>query len=220
MTYFSQFAHGCMITVTLMLAALGVGIVLSLLMTLAAVSSRAYLQAPVKILVFFIRGTPLLVQLFLIYYGLAQFDWLKESPLWLILREPFACAVIALGLNTAAYTTILLQGAIKSVPQNEVLAGEALGMSRALILRRIVLPQAFRLAIPAYSNEVIMVLKATSLASSITLLDIMGVANKLAAETYDNISFLAIAGCIYLLINSVLIGLFKFLERRNKLFAM
>lgn len=212
--YLPDLAHGTLTTIALMLAALAFGSVLALLMTLASISKQNVLRLPVNAFVFFIRGTPLLVQIFLLYYGAAQFEWLKASPLWWVLREPFACAVIALGFNTAAYTTMLLRGAIASVPQNEVAACEALGMSRVLMLRRIILPQAFRMAIPAYSNEVIMVLKGTSLASTITILDLMGVANQLAAQTYETFEFLAIAGMIYLLLNVILVGLFKLLERK------
>lgn len=214
LAYLPDLAQGILTTLLLMLAALAFGSSLALVMTLIAISRFSILRYIVNALVFFIRGTPLLVQIFLLYYGLAQFDWLKASPLWWILREPFACAVLALGLNTAAYTTVLFKGAIASVPQNEVAACQALGMSRALMLRRIILPQALRMAIPAYSNEVIMVLKATSLASTITILDLMGVANQLAAQTYETFEFLAVAGVIYLLLNGILVRVFKVLERK------
>lgn len=212
--YLPQLAHGLLITLLLMMGALALGIVLALLMTFALISNRIYFMAPVQALVFFIRGTPLLVQIFLIYFGGGQFDWLKASLLWPIFREPFACAVIALALNTAAYSTVLFKGAINSVPENEVSACHALGMSKFLMLRRIILPRALRMALPAYSNEVIIVLKSTSLASTITILDLMGVTNKIIAQTYLTIEFLTIAGLIYLLLNSLIITLFKFVERR------
>lgn len=212
--YLPQLAHGLLITVLLMMSALVLGIVLALLMTFALISNRIYFMAPVQAVVFFIRGTPLLVQIFLIYFGSGQFDALKNSFLWPILREPFACAVIALALNTAAYTTVLFKGAICSVPENEVAACQALGMSRCLMLRRIILPRAFRMVLPAYSNEVIIVLKSTSLASTITILDLMGVTHKIIAQTYLTVEFLAVAGVIYLLLNSLVVTLFKCIERR------
>src|SRR5262249_7460180 len=159
----------------LMLCSLMLGLILALLMTLGLLSKRCYLVIPIKLYLFFLRGTPLLVQIFLIYYGSAQFDWLKASPLWNIFQNPFLCAVLALAFNTSAYTTVLLKGAIDSVPENEVIACTALGMSKLLMFRRIILPRAIRIALPAYSNEVIMILKGTSLASTITILDLMGV---------------------------------------------
>ncbi len=216
--YLPNFLHGLMVTVSLMVCALALGLVLALFMTVAAISKQAYLRAPVNVFVFFMRGTPLLVQIFLIYYGTGQFDWLKESPLWVILREPFACAVIAFALNTSAYTTVLLKGAIASVPENEIAACHALGMSKMLMLRRIILPRAIRMALPAYSNEVIMMLKGTSLASTITLLDLMGVTNQIIAKTYATMEFLCVAGVLYLCLNVILVGLFKLFERRANVY--
>lgn len=216
----NSFAHGALMTVSLMLAALVFGLIFSLLFTFGSLSEKKYLKKTVDALIFFVRGTPLLVQLFLIYYGLAQFNWLIHSPLWLVFKEPFACATLALGLNTAAYSAVLLKGAIASVPANQIAACEALGMSKFLMMRRIVLPEALRLALPAYSNEVIMILKATSLASTITIMDVLGVANQFAAQTYQNIKFLMIAGLIYLALNAVLIGVFKLAEKRMNAFAV
>ncbi|HVV69556.1 MAG TPA: ABC transporter permease [Gammaproteobacteria bacterium] len=216
--YAPDFLHGLMVTIGLMACALALGLVLALLMTLAAISKYPLLRAPVNAFVFFMRGTPLLVQIFLIYYGSGQFDWLKASPLWILLREPFACAVIAFALNTSAYTTVLLKGAIASVPENEVAAAAALGMSRGLMLRRIIFPRAMRMALPAYSNEVIMMLKGTSLASTITLLDLMGVTNQIIAKTYATMEFLCIAGILYLCLNVIIVGLFKMLERRANVY--
>ena len=216
--YVPDFLHGLMVTIGLMSCALALGILLALCMTLAVISKCSFMRAPVNAFVFFMRGTPLLVQIFLIYYGSGQFDWLKASPLWVVLREPFACAVIAFALNTAAYTTVLLKGAIASVPENEVAACHALGMSRPLMLRRIIFPRAIRIALPAYSNEVIMMLKGTSLASTITLLDLMGVTNQVIAKTYATMEFLCVAGVLYLGLNVIIVGLFKLFERRANVY--
>jgi His/Glu/Gln/Arg/opine family amino acid ABC transporter permease subunit len=196
-----------------MLASVSVGLVLAILMTICSYSENFFLRKSVAILVFFIRGTPLLVQIFLIYYGAGQFEWIRNSPLWFILREPMACAIIALSLNSACYTTILLQGAIQSVPKNEIAACHAIGMPKWLAFRRIIFPRAFRLAIPAYSNEVIMILKGTSLASTITLLDLMGMTQQLIAETYATVPFYLIAAGIYLVLNGIITGIFRILLR-------
>lgn len=218
--YLPDLGQGVLITALLMIFALFFGILLSLLLTLAAISERSFLRAPVTVFVFFMRGTPLLVQIFLIYFGSGQFDWIKNSPLWWLLREPFNCAVIALALNTSAYTTVLLKGAIASVPENEVAACQALGMSRWQMLRRIILPRAFRIALPAYSNEVIMVLKGTSLASTITLLDLMGVTNQIIARTYATMEFLCVAGIVYLFLNVIIVSFFKLLERKANVYLV
>jgi len=201
--------HGLMITLELMLSALAIGLMLAISMTVASRSDIYLLRALVSCVVFFVRGTPLLVQLFLIYYGLGQFEWLRESFLWIVLREPMACAIIALSINSACYTTILLQGAINSVPKNEIAATEAIGMSKWLALRRIIFPRAFRIALPAYSNEVIMILKSTSLASTITLLDVMGVTQELISQTYQPVECYLLAGVVYLILNGVVMGVFK-----------
>src|SRR3989338_8563956 len=168
------------------------------------------------ILIFFsflCLGTPLLVQIFLIYYGVGQFEWIRNSVLWIILREPMACAIIAFSFNTACYTTIILKGAIHSVPRNEIDACHAMGMSKWQAMRRIIFPRAFRIALPAYSNEVLIILKSTSLASTITLLDLMGVTQQLISETYDTVTFYVIAGVIYLLLNAIITSIFMFLQR-------
>jgi arginine transport system permease protein len=212
--YFLELTNGLGTTLLLMFSALILGAVLACLMTLGLVRKSIYLTTPIQTFIFFIRGTPLLVQIFLIYFGLGQFEWMRDSAAWLIFREPFACAVIALALNTSAYTTILFKGAIDAMPKGEVLACEALGMSRMLMLRRIIFPRALHLALPAYSNEVVMVLKSTSLASTITLLDLMGVTNQMIAATYQTLPLLCLVGMIYLLINTVLMSVFRYIESR------
>ena len=205
---------GLYITVILMLTSVGLGLLLAIGMTLGSFSNYFLVRKPIDFLVFFIRGTPLLVQLFLIYYGVGQFEWIRNSSFWIILREPMACAIIALSINTACYTSILLKGAIHSVPQNEIAACEALGMSKWLAMRRIIFPLAFRIAFPAYSNEVIIVLKCTSLASTITLLDLMGVTQQLINQTYQTVTLYVFAAIIYLLLNAVIMGVFKLLRRK------
>lgn len=208
-----QLLSGVGVTIELMVSSLLVGLILAVLFTFLSETCGIVVRKIIDGYVFFIRGTPLLVQIFLIYYGSGQFEWLRHTPLWIILQEPFSCAIIAFALNTAGYTTALLRGAINSVPSGEVDACYALGMSRGVMYRHIIIPRAFRIMLPAYSNEVVMILKGTSLASTITLLDLMGVTNKIIAQTYETIEWLVVAGIIYLILNAIVVTLFKLLER-------
>ena len=165
--------------------------------------------------IYFFRGSPLLVQLFIIYYGLSQFPIVTDSTvLWPILRDPFWCGIIALTLNTTAYTAEILRGAIQSVPRGQIEAGMAVGMSRFVLYRRIVTPQAAILALPGYSNEVIILIKASSLASTITLMELTGVARTIVAETYKPVEAFLVASFIYLALVFVLTRSFMFLEHK------
>lgn len=211
---------GLLITLELMVCSLTVGLWLAVIMTLCSATERVYLKAPINAFVFFIRGTPLLVQIFIIYYGSGQWAWLRTTFLWDILRHPFYCATLALAINTAAYTTALLTGAIGAVPRGEMEACQVLGLSRWQMLRRIIFPRAWRMALPAYSNEVIMILKSTSLASTITLLDLMGVMRQMIARTYEVLPFFIMAGLLYLLLNTLIIGIFKYLERKYRVIVV
>jgi len=211
--YLPQLMSGLLVTLMLMLASAGAGLLLAILMTLGSYSDKWLIRKIIEAIVFFIRGTPLLVQIFLIYYGMGQFAWIRDSFLWFLLREPMSCAIIALSLNSACYTTVILQGAIQSVPRNEIAATEAIGMRKWLAFRRIIFPRAFRIAIPAYSNEVIMILKGTSLASTITLLDIMGMTQRLIGETYQTVEFYLIAAGIYLVLNGIITSIFAVLQK-------
>lgn len=164
--------------------------------------------------VFALRGSPLLVQIFLIYYGLGQFQAVRESMLWPFLREPWWCAILALSLNTAAYQAEVLRGGLNGVPKGAIEAAQVAGMSRFLTFRRIVLPIAIRIALPAYASEVVIMVKATSLASIITLFEITGIARGIVSETFRVFEVLSVAGAIYLVINSLLTRGFALIERR------
>jgi len=211
-SYLPRLLNGAWITIVLMVISIGIGLCLAISMTIASIYGNVILRRLVSAVVFFIRGTPLLVQIFLIYYGLGQFEWVRNSPLWFVLSEPMACAIIAFSISTACYTTVILQGAIRSVPRSEVDACDALGMSKWLAMRRVLFPRAFRIALPAYSNEVLIILKATSLASTITLLDVMGVTQQLISQTYDIVFWYSIAAIIYLALNSVIITVFRIVK--------
>ena len=164
--------------------------------------------------VFVFRGTPLLVQLFLIYYGLSQFPAVRQSSLWPFLRDPFWCSVLALALNTGAYSSEIFRGALASVPGGQVEAARACGMSRLTVLRRIVLPIALRQALPSYATEVILMTKATALASIVTLKETMFIAAKLNSETFRAVEVFLCAGALYLALNIAISRALALLEWR------
>ena len=211
---FPKLLEGVMVTVELVVLALAVGMVLAVPMALMRVSRNWLLRGPAYAYIFFFRGTPLLVQIFLIYYGLGQFDAVRESVLWPILREPFWCAIIAFALNTGAYTAEIFRGGIEAVPRGQIEAARAYGMSRSVCYRRIILPQAWRIALPAYGNEVILMLKGSALASTITLLDLTGMARTIIARTYMPVEIFLAAGALYLLLTFLFTNGFRLLERR------
>lgn len=210
--YLPELLAGAGLTLQLVALATVLGLVLAMIVALARLSKSPFLWAPAYGYVFFFRGTPLLVQLFLIYYGLSQFESVRSSVLWPILREPFWCALIAFSLNTSAYAAEIIRGAIQAVPKGQIEAAMAVGMSRLTQFRRVVLPQAARIGLPAYSNEVILLIKASSLASTVTLLDLTGVARSISAETYRPVALLTMAALIYLAINFTMTRFFNVLE--------
>jgi octopine/nopaline transport system permease protein len=177
--------------------------------------SRSLILAAISFAyVFVFRGTPLLVQIFLIYYGLGQFELVRESFLWTVFREPFWCAILALTLNTAAYTGEIIRGGIQSVPYGQIEAARACGMSGLLQFRRIVFPIAIRQALPAYGNEIILMVKASSLASTITLMEVTGIARSIIATTFQPVEVFIVAGSIYLAINFLVARALRMIEWR------
>ena len=202
-------------TLTLELTALSViaGLIVAIPLGIARSSRLWYVRSLPYAYIFFFRGTPLLIQLVLVYYGLGQFEAVRDSVLWPYLRSPFWCAVITMTLHTAAYIAEILRGAIQAIPPGEIEAARALGMSRFKTLIHIVLPRAARIGLPAYSNEVILMLKASSLASTVTLLELTGMTRTIIARTYQTVDMFLIAGVIYLVMSFVLIQGFKLLER-------
>ena len=164
----------------------------------------AVLPKIAKAYVFVFRGTPLLVQLYLIYYGLGSVKWIQQSYLWPFLREPFYCAVLALSMNTAAYASEIFRGSLAAVPYGQVEAGIACGMSRLTAFRRIIFPIALRQALPAYSTEIILMTKATALASLVTLFEVTGVAQKIKNDSYRALEVYLVAGLIYLVLNFII----------------
>ncbi|WP_430461172.1 ABC transporter permease [Thalassolituus sp. LLYu03] len=212
--YYPRLLEGAWLTLELVFLSGVVGLLLAVPLALMRASSQPALKGLAYGYIFFFRGTPLLVQIFLIYYGASQFDWVKESLLWPVLKEPYWCAIIAFTMNTAAYTAELIRGAIQAIPTGEIEVARALGMSRTTLTRRIVLPRAFGIVLPAYSNEVLLMLKSSALASTITLLDITGMARTVIARTYTPLEIFFAAGMIYLVMAAVLLGAFRLAESR------
>ncbi|MCW5700588.1 MAG: ABC transporter permease [Rhodospirillales bacterium] len=205
--------QGVGLTVELVVLSVFVGFILAVPTALARVSRMWWLRGPAYGYIFFFRGTPLLVQIFLVYYGLSQFETVRTSALWPILREPYWCAIIAFALNTGAYTAEIFRGAIEAVPSGQIEAARACGMTHALAYRRIILPQAFRIALPAYGNEIILMLKGSALASTITLLDLTGMARTIIARTYMPVEIFLAAGLLYLLLTFIFTQAYQVLER-------
>lgn len=211
--YLVTLLGGLVTTLELTLFSLLLGIVLAALMTWVLELRLPVASQLVQLWVLLFTGTPLLIQIFLIYYGPGQFEWLKASPLWPLLKQPWFCAVLALGLNTAAYSTRLFKGALDAIPAGEVEACRALGFNGRQTLWMKV-RHAARHLVPAYSNEVILVLKGSSLASTITIMDIMGLAQGLNAQTYDTLAVFGVAGGLYLAMNGLLTIGFRWCEKR------
>jgi arginine/ornithine transport system permease protein len=178
------------------------------------VSKNRLLAGSVWLYTYVFRGTPLLVQLFIIYYGLSQFDAVRDSWMWQYLQDAWFCAILAFTLNTAAYTTEIIAGQIRTTHWGEIEAARAMGMSKWLMMRRIVIPSALRRALPAYSNEVIMMMQSTAVAGLVTLADITGVARRIYSDTYMAFEPFLIAGAIYLVLTFVFVWLFKQAEQR------
>lgn len=208
-----RIAGGIPLTLQLAVLSLAVGFLLAMLLAGMRLSGLLPLDLFARAFVFVFRGTPLLVQIFIIYYGLGQFRAIRTSMLWPILREPYWCAIIALTLNTAAYASEIIRGGLTSVAHGQIEAARAVGMSRFTAFRRIIVPQAIRQALPGYGNELILMVKATSLASIITMMEVTGLAAKMISETYRAIEVFIVAGAIYLVINFVLTRLLHLAER-------
>ena len=208
--YFS----GTLVTLKLLLVALAVGLLFAIPLAVLRASTNPWASRPVWLFTYVFRGTPLLVQLFLIYYGLAQFASVRESVFWPMLSSAWFCAMLAFAINTCAYTTEIIAGAISSTNHGEVEAARAMGMSPVTLYRRILLPSALRRSLPSYSNEVIMMLHGTSIASIVTLMDITGAAREVNSKFYLPFEAFITAAAFYLALTFVLVSLFHLAEKR------
>lgn len=200
------------ITLELFAAIVIVGVAVGVLITLIGQSKSKIVHGCIRFYIGAFRGTPALVQLFFLYYGFGQFAFVRHSFLWALLRDPFYCAVIALGLNSGAYTARILMGALSAVPKGIVEAAQALGLKETHILTRIKAPIAVRMALPAYANETILNLKATSLASTVTIMELTGTSKLLVSETYAPYEIFVAAGLVYLAMTFIVSQLFRIIE--------
>lgn len=211
--YLTYVLGGLHTSLTLTVASLFVSFLMAITFTVILTLKRKILTLLIKAYITLFTGTPLLVQIFLIYYGPGQFDGIKNTPwLWQLLSQPWLCAMAALALNSAAYSTQLFYGAVRTIPAGQWQACVALGMSKVQTLR-ILLPFAFKRALSSYSNEIVLIFKSTSLAYTITLMEVMGYAQSLYGNNYDVMVFVA-AGIVYLCVNTLLTLLIRFLEHR------
>ncbi|QPF73644.1 ABC transporter permease [Roseateles sp. DAIF2] len=208
------YLSGAVATFELLLISLALGLTFAIPLAVLRALPNPWLSRPIWLYTYVFRGTPMLVQLFLIYYGLAQFEWMQQSALWPYFSSAWFCACLTFALNTCAYTVEIIAGSIKSLPAGEIEAAKALGMSRWVMLRRIVLPSALRRALPAYSNEAIFMLHGTSLASIVTVMDLTGAARQVNSTYYLPFEAFITAAVFYFLLTLTLVGLFHAAERR------
>ena len=212
---FMAVKDGFLLTLLITIASFCLGQILGLPLALALTSERRPVRLTVSTYTFLVRGSPLLVQLFIIYYGLGQIEAVRDSFLWPILRSPIYCAILAIGLNSAAYSAELLAGAIRQLPPGQWEAGKALGIGRGVLLVKIVFPQAYRAILPAIGNELVLVMKGSTLASAVTVMEMTGSARVFVARSYAPFETFLIAGTIYLMLGAVFGRIFRFVEMRT-----
>ncbi len=208
------YGAGVRTTLVLLAISLASSFAIAIPLAIARVSARPWLSRPVWLYTYVLRGTPLLVQLFILYHGLAQFEAIRESFAWPALRNAWFCAWLAFTLNSTAYTTEIFAGALKATPVGEIEAARSYGLAGFQLYRRILLPSALRRALPQYSNEVVGLMHATAIASTVTLVDITRVARDIYSNSLLVTESFGVAAAIYFLLTFALVGVFKLLERR------
>jgi octopine/nopaline transport system permease protein len=202
------------ITLKLLSASLIIGLFIGLLFAILRLSKNFIINRFAYAYSYVFRGTPLLVQIFIIYYGLGQIEYFRTTFLWVIFKEPYWCAIIAFALNTGAYTSEILRSAFQTIKPGIIEAGKSLGISNKIIFYKIQIPVAIRQSLPAYGNEIILMMKGTSLASTVTLMDITGVAKHIVSTTYKPLEIFITAGGIYLFMTFLIHNLIKYLEKK------
>ena len=202
------------LTIELTLLSLFFGIFVGVFFAILRTSNNKILYFISYYYSYVLRGTPLLVQIFIIYFGLAQLEWIRESFLWVFLKEPYSCAILAFTLNTGAYSSEIFRSAFETINKGIVEAAKGLGLNKINTFFKIKLPIAIRQSLPAYGNEMILMLKGTSLASTVTLLDLTGVAKHIISTTFRPVEVFVVAGSIYLLMTFVIHNFIKFLEKK------
>ena len=211
---FPKLLSASLITLKLLSVSLIVGLLIGLLFAILRLNKNIFINKFAYGYSYLFRGTPLLVQIFIIYYGLGNIEYLRTTFLWVILKEPYWCAIIAFSLNTGAYTSEILRSAFQTIKPGIIEAGKSLGIQSKIIFYKIQIPIAIRQSLPAYGNEVILMLKGTSLASTVTLMDLTGVAKYIISTTFKPIEIFIVAGGIYLFMTFVVHNVIKFLEKK------
>ena len=211
---FPKLLSAAVITLKLLSVSLIVGLFIGLLFAILRMNKYPIINKFAYGYSYVFRGTPLLVQIFIIYFGLGQIEYLRSTFLWVILKEPYWCAIIAFALNTGAYTSEILRSAFQTIKPGIIEAGKSLGISNKIIFYKIQIPIAIRQSLPAYGNEIILMIKGTSLASTVTLMDLTGVAKYIISTTFKSIEVFIVAGGIYLFMTFVIHNVIKFLEKK------
>ena len=211
---FPKLISATVVTLKLLSLSLVIGLLIGLLFAILRIKKNFLLNKIAYGYSYVFRGTPLLVQIFIIYYGFGQVELIRESIFWKLLKEPYWCAVIAFALNTGAYTSEILRSAFQTIKPGFLEAGKSLGVSNKVIFYKIQIPIAIKQSLPAYGNEIILMLKGTSLASTVTLMDITGVAKYIISTTFKPIEVFIVAGSIYLFLTFLIHNIIKLLERR------
>ena len=211
---FPKLLNATLITIKLLSASLFFGLFIGLLFAILRMNKNPIINKFAYGYSYVFRGTPLLVQIFIIYFGLGQIEYLRSTILWVILKEPYWCAIIAFALNTGAYTSEILRSAFQTIKVGYIEAGKSLGISSKIIFYKIQIPIAIRQSLPAYGNEIILMLKGTSLASTVTLMDLTGVAKYIISTTFKPIEVFIVAGSIYLFMTFLVHTTIKYLERK------
>jgi octopine/nopaline transport system permease protein len=202
------------LTIELTLLSLFFGIFVGVFFAILRTSKNKFFYYIAYYYSYIFRGTPLLVQIFIIYFGLGQVEWIRESILWVVLKEPYSCAILAFTLNTGAYSSEIFRSAFETINKGILEAAESLGISKINTFFKIKLPIAIKQSLPAYGNEMILMMKGTSLASTVTLLDLTGVAKHIISTTFRPVEVFIVAGSIYLLMAFVIHNVIKFLEKK------
>ncbi len=211
---FPKLLNATLITLKLLSVSLIIGLFIGLFFAILRLNKNFFINRFAYGYSYIFRGTPLLVQIFIIYFGLGQIEYLRSTILWVILKEPYWCAIIAFALNTGAYTSEILRSAFQTIKTGLIEAGKSLGISNKIIFYKIQIPIAIRQSLPAYGNEIILMMKGTSLASTVTLMDLTGVAKYIISTTFKPIEVFIVAGGIYLFMTFVIHNFVKFLEKK------
>ena len=211
---FPKLLDAAAITLKLLSVSLVIGLLIGLLFAILRLNKNIFVNKFAYGYSYLFRGTPLLVQIFIIYFGLGQIEYLRTTFLWTILKEPYWCAIIAFALNTGAYTSEILRSAFQTIKPGIIEAGKSLGISTKIIFYKIQIPIAIRQSLPAYGNEIILMMKGTSLASTVTIMDVTGVAKYIISTTFRPVEVFIVAGGIYLFMTFVIHNIIKYLEKK------